>query len=74
MTTEGNPEIVSLQVCNNYGDENPTWETMTRGQAYTFTNNVKTAADWEIGVKVVARGENTIRVYEPFAIIQTEVD
>lgn len=74
LTTEGNPEITSLQVCNNYGDTEPTWETMTLGEAYTFTNTTKETANWEIGVKVVARGENAIRVYEPFAIVQTEVD
>lgn len=74
LTTEGNPEITSLQVCNNYGDETPTWETMTVGEKHTFTNTTKTADNWEIGVKVEAMGENTIRVYEPFAIVQTEVD
>lgn len=74
LTTEGNPEITSLQVCNNYGDETPTWENMTVGEKHTFTNTTKTSDNWEIGVKVEARGENTIRVYEPFAIVQTEVD
>lgn len=74
LTTEGNPEITSLQVCNNYGDETPTWENMTVGEKHTFANTTKTSDAWEIGVKVEARGENTIRVYEPFAIVQTEVD
>lgn len=74
LTTEGDPEITSLQVCNNYGDETPTWENMTVGAKHTFVNTTKTSNNWEIGVKVEARGENTIRVYEPFAIIQTEVD
>lgn len=74
LTTEGNPEITSLQVCNNYGDETATWENMTVGEKHTFTNTAKTADNWEIGVKVEARGESTIRVYEPFAIVQTEGD
>lgn len=71
LTTEGNPEITSLMICSNYGDEEPVWETMECGTAHSFENTTKTADDWEIGVKVAARGENTIRIYEPVCIYQT---
>lgn len=46
-------ETLNAWVCNNYGDENPTWVPCRNNGVATFGTS-KTAADWELGVKVEA--------------------
>lgn len=52
--TFANDAVISVKVCNNYLDENPTWEELAevnlKGQAYVFTNTTKTADMWAVGV------------------------
>lgn len=60
---------ISVSVCNNYKDTEPTWEPVTLGQAHTFTNTSKTADTWAVGVKVEAESESNITIYEPAAIV-----
>lgn len=54
---------VTIKVCNNALDTNPTWETVPielHGQAYNFQNTTKTASQWGVGVEVrIDRGTAT---------------
>ena len=44
---------LAVQVCNNYGDDAPTWIDCADGGEAPF-GMVKTAQDWELGVKLHA--------------------
>lgn len=54
---------LTIKVCNNALDTNPTWEEIPDvliGQVYTFTNMTKTNENWAIGVEVrIDRGTAT---------------
>lgn len=54
---------LTIKVCNNALDTNPTWEEIPEvliGQVYTFTNMTKTNANWAVGVEVrIDRGTAT---------------
>ncbi len=63
---------ISVSVCNNYKDTEPTWEPVTLGQAHNFTNTSKTADTWAVGVKLKAESESNITIYEPAAIVICE--
>lgn len=63
---------ISVSVCNNYKDTEPTWEPVTLGQAHTFTNTSKTADTWAVGVKIEAESESNITIYEPFGVVLCE--
>lgn len=56
---------ISVQVCNNFGDENPVWVTCTSGVTVDITNTVKQTADWKIGVKFYAKSQSLGWVEEP---------
>ena len=43
---------VVLQVCNNFNDASPTWETASPGLKHIFSNDTKTAESWAVGVRV----------------------
>lgn len=65
-------QSLALQVCNNYGDANPTWVNCANGGTAVFGTS-KTASDWELGVKVNAQLEDcTDRVYEPVMAVVCE--
>lgn len=42
---------LSVQVCNNYGDDNPVWEDATAGTVVTFSNETKQTPLWQVGIK-----------------------
>lgn len=48
--------VLSVQICNNGNDTDPTWETVSsrelQGMVHTFTNQAKTAETWAIKAKV----------------------
>lgn len=44
---------VTLKVCNNANDANPTWESANNGLKHIFSNSTKTAANWAVGVWVI---------------------
>lgn len=57
---------VTLQVCNNFNDASPTWETANNGRKHIFSNTTKTAASWAVGVRVKilkTAGYDTIALY-----------
>ncbi len=59
--------ITKVEVCNNAFDAVPTWEDATGPakavRGYLFTNNVKTAANWGINIRVtIDKGTATERV------------
>lgn len=63
---------ISVSVCNNYKDTEPTWEPVTLGQAHNFTNTSNTADTWAVGVKIEAESESNIIIYEPFGVVLCE--
>ena len=62
-------KTMTMQVCNNYQDAAPTWEDATLDEEHTFTNTVKTADNWALGVKFALTSESTPKVTEPVAIV-----
>ncbi|MDR2513925.1 MAG: DUF6273 domain-containing protein [Christensenellaceae bacterium] len=44
---------VTLKVCNNANDANPTWESANNSLKHIFSNTTKTAASWAVGVWVI---------------------
>ena len=42
---------LSVQVCNNYGDDNPVWVDATAGTEVTFLNETKQTPLWQVGIK-----------------------
>lgn len=63
---------VSVQVCNNYADANPTWLDTTSEGVVTFGAD-KTADNWEVGVKIHADASTAGQmVYEPAMILEYE--
>jgi len=61
----------TLQICNNYGDATPVWETCSNTGYAVFTNTTKETTDWEIGIKIHAEGSNpSAYINEPIVLIQ----
>ncbi|KDE46291.1 hypothetical protein DI43_15215 [Geobacillus sp. CAMR12739] len=58
LPTDGaTPASIKFYVTNNAFDASPTWEDATaavinKGQAYTFTNNTKTGANWGLNIRI----------------------
>lgn len=52
MRYNAHEDGVVLQVCNNYNDASPAWETATVGLKHMFSNQSKTADSWAVGVRV----------------------
>jgi hypothetical protein len=58
LPTDGaTPANIKFYVTNNAFDASPTWEdatsvVLTKGQAYTFANNTKTAANWGLNIRI----------------------
>lgn len=66
MRYNAHEDGVLLQVCNNYNDASPTWETATVGLKHIFSNKTKTADSWAVGVRVTidkTSGWDTISCY-----------
>ena len=63
---------LTVTVCNNYRDDNPTWENAPLGAVYAFTNQTKTAEKWAVGVKIEAESEINIILPEPVALVLCE--
>ena len=67
---EFNNGTTQLQLCNNYNDASPTWETSAKNTLHNFTNTTKTAQDWHLGARLYAMSENVIKIYAPHAIVR----
>lgn len=52
MRYNAHEDGVTIQVCNNYNDEEPTWETAQLGLKHIFSNSAKTADSFAVGVRV----------------------
>lgn len=52
MRYNAHEDGVTIQVCNNYNDAEPTWETAQLGLKHIFSNATKTAESWAVGVRV----------------------
>lgn len=58
---------VKVEVCNNYGDEEPVWEDATGGVEVTFSNTEKTTEKWKIAVRMHGESPNFgAKFYEPY--------
>lgn len=66
MRYNAHEDDVLVQVCNNFNDASPTWETVTVGLKHMFSNKVKTAASWAVGIRVTigkTKGWDSISCY-----------
>lgn len=61
--------MLAIQVCNNYKDDVPVWETVQPNVVHDFANTVETAGVWSIAVKVECESESNITLYEPYAMV-----
>jgi hypothetical protein len=64
--------ILALKLCNNYNDASPTWETATNGQEHEFSNTIKTAEKWAVGIRIEINREadEDLYCYEPVVLIR----
>lgn len=66
MRYNAHEDDVLVQVCNNFNDASPAWETVTVGLKHMFSNKVKTAASWAVGIRVTigkTKGWDSISCY-----------
>ena len=66
MRYNAHEDDVLVQVCNNFNDASPAWETVTVGLKHMFSNKVKTAASWAVGIRVTigkTKGWDSILCY-----------
>ena len=63
---------LSVQVCNNYGDDNPVWVDATAGTEVTFLNETKQTPQWQIGIKCYGDTESWSSGYfkEPVVLVE----
>lgn len=62
----------SIKATNNFGDANPTWETVAADGTVTFANTTKTTDNWELGVKIYARSQDKAEATEPAMIVEVD--
>lgn len=68
----GSYNTLDIQVCNNYGDTSPTWFHILP-DGTTDLGAVKTAANWELGLKMDLRGSDaTAQVGEPALVVELD--
>ena len=71
MRYNGHEDGVTIQVCNNFNDASPVWETARLGLKHIFSNATKTADSWAVGVRVQitkAGGYESVTCYSLSAI------
>ena len=63
---------LSVQVCNNYGDDNPVWVDATAGTEVTFLNETKQTPQWQVGIKCYGDTESWSSGYfkEPVVLVE----
>ena len=63
---------LSVQVCNNYGDDNPVWVDATAGTEVTFLNETKQTPLWQVGIKCYGDTESWSSGYfkEPVVLVE----
>lgn len=70
-TTHGLTNL-SVQVCNNYGDDNPVWVDATAGTEVTFLNETKQTPQWQVGIKCYGDTDSWSSGYfkEPVVLVE----
>lgn len=63
---------VAVEVCNNYGDNNPAWVAATSGQEVSLTNATKQTENWQVGIRCYGKSASYGYFEEP--IIKLEVE
>ena len=63
---------VVVEVCNNYEDDNPMWETITSGQEVTLTNTSKQTENWSVGVRCYGKANGYGYFEEPIVKLEVE--
>jgi hypothetical protein len=63
---------VAVEVCNNYGDNNPDWVAATSGQEVSLPNDVKQTENWQVGIRCYGKSASYGFFEEP--IIKLEVE
>ena len=63
---------LSVQVCNNYGDDNPVWVDATAGTEVTFLNETKQTPQWQVGIKCYGDTDSWSSGYfkEPVVLVE----
>lgn len=63
---------LSIQVCNNYGDDNPVWVDATAGTEVTFLNETKQTPQWQVGIKCYGDTDSWSSGYfkEPVVLVE----
>ena len=73
LIPEMNIQEATYEISNNAKDENPVWVKIQNGGVADLENTEKETDDWEIAVKIDARGGiHTANVGEPALIVETE--
>ncbi|MEA5059387.1 MAG: DUF6273 domain-containing protein [Candidatus Pelethousia sp.] len=67
-----NGVLDTLELCNNYNDVSPVWETATVDTEHVFANASKTAEKWAVGIHVITEREGTEQLYlnEPVVLVR----
>lgn len=60
------------EVCNNYGDITPVWETVGANGMVDLTNETKTTDEWIIGLRMRAKSLGSGRIAEPALVVVFE--
>ena len=63
---------VAVEVCNNYGDNDPAWVAVTSGQEVSLTNATKQTENWQVGIRCYGKSSSYGFFEEP--IIKLEVE
>ena len=67
-----NCSLFELQISNNAKDDSPIWVSAENNVAVDLSNDTKTTADWELGVKIYAQSSGKALIREPVVIVETE--
>ena len=69
---EENLYDVKVEICNNYGDEEPVWQDATSQDQIELLNTSKETANWQIGIRCFGKSEFDGHFNEPTVKILTD--
>lgn len=67
-----NAQTSSIKISNNAKDASPVWVECENKGVAELANTTKTTDNWELGVKVYAKGVNGVSAGEPILIVECE--
>lgn len=72
--TSQNLNNVSVQISNNFGDDDPVWVDAVNGQDTALENTTKTTDKWQIGLKLYGESDGRGYFEEPIVLIKEETE